>query len=565
MSHPYPLPADVVLNKQYRIVRVLGSGGFGITYLAEDIRLQKSYAVKEYFPNAFAVRLADNSLNIHDGFRQSFQEGLRYFYNEARKADMLQHSNIVQIAALFEENNTAYLVMPYLHGETLRAWLERHPQPELADLQNIFLPLLDALAYMHRAEIEFYDERRKQKVSATGVLHLDIKPDNILLAQTQAGQTPMLIDFGAARHHTESHGYAYRTDSNFKPHTPHYAAIEHGTQRISPATDIYGLSACLYEAVSGRIPERATERMDKDDRLSARSDFCRRYPKAWLQVIDKGFDVMPKRRYQNIAEMREAWQTALAEQGSRSRQNTGGEQYVKQQCKVNTAPLNGVSVLLLKRVKRGQDKLLALGETIKDKDIIKYIIKYIINLVIFMIVLLASLELNWRLGWGGSLVERETFLYVSFLLTAVISCIPIPKKLVLVVGLFSIFGFWNVGTIQIILGQAVLLGKIVNIDNVKQAEEEWYRKSAERGHLRGQYELGSMYQMDGKYEQAAYWYRKSAEQGFSRAQYFLAQMYEHGKGVAKDREQAVLLYRQASEQGYQGAYEADKLEHLQAE
>lgn len=539
MSHPYPLPIGVLLNNQYRIQHVIGSGGFGITYLAEDIHLRELFAVKEYFPNGSAVRYADNSLNIHKDDKASFQDGLHYFYNEARKAKKLNQPNIVQISALFKENNTAYLVMPYLHGETLRAWLKRYPQPVLADLQNIFLPLLDALAYMHHAKIEFYDERKRQNVNTTGILHLDIKPDNILLAQTPTGQTPMLIDFGAARHSTKSHGYAFRSNS-FPQFTPNYAAGEHGTPRISPATDIYSLSACLYEAVSGYIPDRAAARIGKDDRLAACSDYCRRYPKAWLKVIDKGFDLNQQNRYQSADEMRQA---LAAASGQRTRKpNT-----------TTTIP-----------PKSSKGRLLALW---------------------------AGIGAGAALGWGiyqydgasdepypepapphasaaaypdaAALLAKEIAAEAASKVAA--ETAPAAPDAAEIKSLYKQAKDGNTQArerLQKLAEQGIAeaqnwLGEIYyygyGVDKDYEQAVAWYRKAAEQGEASAQNNLGVMYKkgngVDKDDEQAVKWFRKAAEQGEALAQNNLGLMYKNGYGVAQDYGQAVEWFRKAAEQG----------------
>ena len=176
------LPVNSVLDGGYRIMRVVGSGGFGITYEAEDLNLGTMVAVKEYYPIEFGDRDATMSVRPKsERHKPTFDKGRTNFLEEARTLARFEHPSIVRVSRVFETNSTAYMVMRFEQGMSLEAWLrslERSPSQNELDL--LVTPLLDALEMMHAANF----------------LHRDIAPDNIIV---RADGTPVLLDFGAAR------------------------------------------------------------------------------------------------------------------------------------------------------------------------------------------------------------------------------------------------------------------------------------------------------------------------------------------------------------------------------
>ena len=176
------LPANAVLDGNYRIVRVVGSGGFGITYEAEDVSLGTTVALKEYYPVEFGDRDATMCVRPRlEKHNKIFEWGRANFLEEARTLARFEHPSIVRVARVFEANATAYMVMRFEQGRSLATWLTslgRSPTQE--ELDAIVAPLLDALETLH----------------AQNFLHRDIAPDNIIV---RADGTPVLLDFGAAR------------------------------------------------------------------------------------------------------------------------------------------------------------------------------------------------------------------------------------------------------------------------------------------------------------------------------------------------------------------------------
>ncbi|HSS83285.1 MAG TPA: serine/threonine-protein kinase, partial [Reyranella sp.] len=228
---------------RYEVVSVLGQGGFGITYRARDSQLGREVAIKEYLPLALAVRQHGTTvLPRSTGAAEDFTWGRERFVAEGRTLASLQDAPaIVRVFDFLEANGTAYIVMQLLHGETLEGRLKRTGPLKAADIDRILWPLLDGLEQVHNA----------------GFLHRDIKPANILLDDTG---NPTLIDFGASRA-----AIAGRSTALTAIFTPGYAAAEQMTSaKQGPWTDIYGLSATLYHAITGQTPPSAFDRMLDD-------------------------------------------------------------------------------------------------------------------------------------------------------------------------------------------------------------------------------------------------------------------------------------------------------------
>lgn len=187
----------------YEIKEILGQGGFGITYLAHDTNLDTEVAIKEYLPTELAVR--DDNASVHpvsEAQQSDYSWGLERFISEARTLNRFNHPNIVRVLAVFEENNTGYLVMPYEQGESLQAILKRNKTLPESELLEILLPVIDGLEEVH----------------AAGFIHRDIKPDNIFV---RTNGSPVLLDFGSAR---QALGEVTRTLTSFV--SPGYAPYE---------------------------------------------------------------------------------------------------------------------------------------------------------------------------------------------------------------------------------------------------------------------------------------------------------------------------------------------------
>ncbi|HEY4893248.1 MAG TPA: protein kinase [Reyranella sp.] len=265
---------------RYEVVSVLGQGGFGITYRARDSQLGRGVAIKEYLPLALAVRQDGTTvLPRSTGAAEDFTWGRERFVAEGRTLASLQDAPaIVRVFDFLEANGTAYIVMQLLHGETLEGRLKRAGPLKAADIDRILWPLLDGLEQVHNA----------------GFLHRDIKPANILL--DDAGN-PTLIDFGASRA-----AIAGRSTALTAIFTPGYAAAEQMTSaRQGPWTDIYGLSATLYHAITGRTPPSAFDRILDDAYEPLGKKMPAGFALGLLAGIDAGLAVRASDRPQSIA------------------------------------------------------------------------------------------------------------------------------------------------------------------------------------------------------------------------------------------------------------------------
>ena len=226
---------------KYSVGKVVGRGGFGITYLGSDNRLGRLVAIKEFFL-AGSVRHGLTVIGPHNLDTAQYAASLAGFQREARFLARFRHPSIVAVHDTFEEHATAYMVMEFINGPTLADELEQGAQPfEEPDLVRMVEPLADALDRVH----------------AEGVLHRDIKPENIMLAGSTRAQRPVLLDFGAARDFAKG-----ATIRHSVVLTPGYAPLEQYSERArrGPFTDIYALAATLYHAATGEQPPSALER-----------------------------------------------------------------------------------------------------------------------------------------------------------------------------------------------------------------------------------------------------------------------------------------------------------------
>ncbi len=266
---------------EYRIERLLGEGGFGLTYLAFDENLEKQVAIKEYLPIDFAIRSTDATVYPRtESTKEAFEWGLNAFINEARTLARFQNPYIVQVYRYFDANGTAYIVMEYVEGLTLRKSIRESGKLDQNQLMPILLPIMEGLVDVHKAEI----------------LHRDIKPENILIRENGK---PVLIDFGAAR---QALGAKSRSITTII--TPGYAPIEQYSSKakVGPWSDIYALGAVAYFCLTQVKPEDASDRV-VDDQLRPLTEIARQQgSQAFLAAIDKALSVTPSDRPQTLEE-----------------------------------------------------------------------------------------------------------------------------------------------------------------------------------------------------------------------------------------------------------------------
>ncbi len=273
-------PGSTLRHGAYKIEKVLGQGGFGITYLAVDLNLDRYVAIKEFFPKDYCDR-DDTTSHVTLGTQSSKEFVYRLkakFLKEARNIAKFDNPYIVRIHSAFEENNTAYYVMDYIEGETLADIVKNDgPIPEKKSLQYI-KKVGNALDYVHNRNMT----------------HLDVKPANIIVRQEDG--TPILIDFGLAKQY-DSQGQQTSTTPTGISHG--YAPMEQyssgGIKEFSPQTDLYSLGATLYFILSGVVPPQAAKLIE--DELT----FPPVIPQRLIMPISKAMATIRKNRYDSVA------------------------------------------------------------------------------------------------------------------------------------------------------------------------------------------------------------------------------------------------------------------------
>ena len=302
MSNTRCLKPGVIFKERYKIEEVIGAGGFGLTSRAWDPLLQSYGAIKEYYPAGIATRSADSSkVCVPVGQEQrEYHRGRIRFLKEAQDVARFQSEpNIVSIYDYLEENDTAYMVMEYLHGCTLKQYIREHGgRLDTDHILHICLSVLDALAVVHKA----------------GMIHRDISPENIFICEDL---TVKLIDFGAAKQ-----VYLDGEQTMSVVLKPGYAPPEQYAKKDKqgPWTDIYALGATLYFAATGEKPEESFGRV-LEDTIKPVCEVNPEIPRAMSQVIMRAMSVKIEDRYQTVEAMREA---LLAGEG----QNAQMEPYV---------------------------------------------------------------------------------------------------------------------------------------------------------------------------------------------------------------------------------------------
>ncbi len=272
----------------YLIENILGQGGFGITYLAHDLNLDQHVAIKEYLPIELAVREGDHTvLPVSEAHDDRFRWGLDRFIKEARTLAQFKHPNIVRVLSVFEENNTAYMVMDYESGQCFQDVLGQPGKLDEIELIKILFPILGGLKQVHEA----------------GFIHRDIKPANIFLRDDES---PVLLDFGSAR---QALGQETKTLTSIV--SPGYAPYEQyysKGDKQGPWTDIYGLGATMYRAITGRPPMDAIDRSESilktshDNFVSVSEIGAGKFSSRFLLAIDHAIKFDPDDRPKSIQE-----------------------------------------------------------------------------------------------------------------------------------------------------------------------------------------------------------------------------------------------------------------------
>jgi len=277
--------------EEFKILQILGAGGFGITYKVLDTHLDTPMVIKEYMPSQFASRSNKTTVTYTSQDKETFEWGLERFIEEAKLLKKFDHISVVKSERLIKANNTAYFVMKFFEGETLKSYLNKHKNRLFTKEEILFvmMPIIEALKAVH----------------AEGFLHRDVAPDNIFL---RVSKPPMLIDFGASRN---ALGVKSQTISTIIK--AGYSPVEQYTSKSKQdeTTDLYAVSAVLYEIITNTTPPESTYRQtevfndDHDPIEDIVNNYKDRFELSFLETIARGLSIRQKDRIQTIKEFQE--------------------------------------------------------------------------------------------------------------------------------------------------------------------------------------------------------------------------------------------------------------------
>ena len=556
----------------YRILKVLGQGGFGITYLAIQVRLDRKVAIKEFFMKDFCERNeTTRQVTLGTaGSREIVNSCRKKFLKEAKHIALLDHPNIIRIIDVFDENSTSYYVMEYIEGGSLENKLGTTGL-SMSEATRYIFQVAETLKYIHKKNIA----------------HLDIKPSNIML---NGNDEIVLIDFGVSKQYDFSTGE--QTSVSPVGCSSGYAPLEQydpdGVKDFSPQTDIYSLGATYFKLLTGITPLKASG-ITKDflqEKLKAKG-----VPTAVISIICKSMEKLKENRFSDVSSFIEGLNSIslhVDESSDKKNENIANKLYeegtavMPSQEEIDTWVRNVISgeyntgryesalEHFTEYAKMGNARAqYYLGEMYSYgrgvfRDYAKAVEWYRKSAE------RGNARAQYSLGRmyeNGRCVSKDYVKAVEWYLKAAeqgnyaAQCRlgnmykeggEISQAYAKVVERYLKSAEQGNSEAQYSLGRMYENGRCVSKDYVKAVE--WYRKSAEQGNSKAQYSLGYMYRnglgVSRDYAKAVEWYQKAAEQGNSKAQHILGHMYESGEGVSRDYAKAVEWYRKSAEQGY---------------
>lgn len=304
---------------QYRILKVLGVGGFSVVYLAAELETDQSVVIKEFMPKRLAIR-DDNGNVVPKGEQEItlFHQGRSLFLHEARTLANIKHTNIVDVSNFFSANDTVYMVMSYVEGVNLQTYIRDHKGGMSEKfIRTIFSRLLEGLKHIH----------------SMGILHLDIKPGNIHI---RPGGVPILLDFGAV--HQQRLSRQNKPSQVISPGYSPYEQCQPGGY-MGPWSDIYAIGTTMRACIEGTPPISANERMAQDKLKPMTSFFRKRYSESLLAAIDWAMEPDPLLRPQSVDEFLNAMNEGYdeAEVDEESSQDAFAEWVSSNLSKIRTA------------------------------------------------------------------------------------------------------------------------------------------------------------------------------------------------------------------------------------
>lgn len=575
-QYPHALPCGSILAGRYVTGRVLGQGGFGITYVAQDYHTRELVAIKEYYPDTMAIRETSNSIVPYNLERSAnFEYGKERFLEEARTlAEFIGSPHIVRVMSCFEENGTAYFVMEYVKGISLKKHLESSGgKISYTEAMRILTPVMEALSAVHEK----------------GIIHRDVTPDNIAL--TEDGNVK-LLDFGAARYSIGERSQSL--DIILKHGFAPYEQYIHRS-RQGPFTDIYSLAATLYYSITGVIPLEAVERLDQDTLLPP-SALGTEIPRGAETALMKALAVRSDDRYRSMDEFKEAIEKSdyriadgdrsnliadptgngssgstskdengTAENDDRPERNQGQEKAPdnekeaekRQEQITEKAPSTELKQDNTRNLTTGSREIDLTGGSGRSKSdtarnasdekktIPGWVIPVIAAAVILILFLMSRKGTGTREGTGES---------ASFAGTADRKEETISKEDRLNPEMKELLTRAENGDSAAQLELSINYSTGNGVDQDKEQARIWLIKSAEQGNADAQYQLAEALHGDdsasGNDETALEWYRKAAEAGHAQAQCQLAAMYLSGDRIDKDEKEAFTWYEKAAGQDF---------------
>ena len=520
----------------YRILKVLGQGGFGITYLAIQVRLDRKVAIKEFFMKDFCERNeTTRQVTLGTaGSREMVNSCRKKFLKEAKHIAKLYHPNIIRIIDVFDENSTSYYVMEYIEGGSLSNKLGTTGL-SMSDATRYILQVAEALKYIHKQNIA----------------HLDIKPSNIML---NGNDEIVLIDFGVSKQYDFSTGG--QTSVSPVGCSSGYAPLEqydpNGVKDFSPQTDIYSLGATYFKLLTGITPPNAFG-ITKDflqENLKAKG-----VPTAVISIICKLMEKLKENRFSDVCSFIEGLNSISLRVDDSSDKKDGNIAYEQYEEETAVMPSQEEIDTWVKNVISGE------YNTGRYESAFEHFSEY---------AKMGNATAQYYLGemyyygkgvfqdyakaveWYRKSAEQGNAAAQGQLGYMYEKGEGVSQDYAKAVEWYRKSAEQGNAGGQCNFGYMYEFGLGVSEDRVKAVE--WYRKAAEQGHATAQCNLGTMYYygrgISQDYAKAVEWYRKSAEQGHARAQNNLGTMYENGRGVSQDYAKAVEWYRKSAEQGY---------------
>jgi TPR repeat protein len=528
----------------YEIRDILGQGGFGITYLAQDLNLGHEVAIKEYLPVDLAIRTKSGTVSpVSEEHHEKYYWGLGRFLDEARTLGQFKHPNIVQVRNVFEANNTAYMVMEYELGETFQDILNRRKTISEQDLKTIIFPIVDGMKVVH----------------AAGFIHRDIKPANIFL---RVDGDPVLLDFGSARTSLEQ-----GNESLTSIFSRGYAPIEqYNTSDESQGawTDIYALGATMYRAVSGVPPTDAVDRsagiaqIEHDTYVSITEIAGGDYSEDFLKAIDYALQFRQQDRPQSMSE----WIATFDRRNFSERDQFDNDTSVIEKQTIEAESGDAVAqsklaFMYAKGIHAKKDEAMAVNWYMEAAENNHVNAQY--NLAL-MYAKGRGVEQNYSeaLRWYTLAAEQGDVMSQYTLGEMYRKGIGTEKDPELAFSWFMKAAEQENTNAEYKVAE--MLHKGIGVEENFLEAHKWYEIASNKGHTLAQMKLAYMYGKGQGVErndtESYHWFRKAAEQGHPKAQYNLGVIYAKGRGIEKNMDEAIKWYGLAASQGDEHAEKA---------